>query len=353
MVTSEHLKHIDKFIEDINYIHYDIGLDMSKFNVMFSFDSHKNIEKFGNNILGTEMLTQQQQVEFYRLVSAAFVGTELEEGLKEHWFKEFTPEFCCSAVNCGDKFFLLQSNGDVYACPRGQSSSDFLYGNVFNDPINQILDNGWQTIETIENTLESSEECFTCNYLPHCNQGCVFVRVQTKLTKSYTCLLQKEIYKDNPEKYPLYTNEQIKGYSAKYKYRNSIQSFSAADIEPVKDKFITEELYDDDNALATLIKNDPVLQHIYEDSLFSLMIDGVEFKLTSPILTNSNDLAQITSSSEVVLKVRKNTFELNCKDPVNNVIQMMMLRNTLVVYGDEQRESKSTYLTTQSTKTAL
>ncbi|HED35562.1 MAG TPA: radical SAM protein, partial [Gammaproteobacteria bacterium] len=117
VVTQEHFQSMDELIDDIKHIHYDIGLDMTKFNVMFSFDSLKNREKYTDDIVGAKMLNQGQKVEFYNALKKEFMGTDLEYGFMTNWFKEFTPEFCCSAVNCGDKFFLLQSNGDVYSCP--------------------------------------------------------------------------------------------------------------------------------------------------------------------------------------------------------------------------------------------
>ncbi|WP_019617030.1 radical SAM/SPASM domain-containing protein [Psychromonas ossibalaenae] len=340
VVTQEHLNHLDEFIADIKHIHYDIGLDMSKFNIMFSFDSDKNSEKFAQENEQSSMLTQEQQLYFYQRLSSEFTGTELEQGLKEHWFKEFTPEFCCSAVNCGDKFFLLQSNGDVYSCPRGQSSRQFFYGNLYKQPITDIIANGWQVIESIENRLQADQECFSCSYLPYCNQGCVFVRQQTGLTKSYTCLLQKALYKDNPERYPAYDETYIKQYAANYKYKNSIQSFKENQIETVKPRYITPELYADSNALTSLIAADEVLQTIYSDTLFSLQVDGVDYALTSPVLHNSNDLALLNKHASVILKVREDIFNLHSKDPVNNCIHLMLLRNTMVTYGDEGREKQ-------------
>lgn len=337
VVTQEHYFQIDAFIDDINFIHFELGLDMTKFNIMFSFDSHKNHDKFQGGIIGTEMLTQDQQVTFYKRIYQAFVDTELAEGLKHHWFKEFTPEFCCSAVNCGDKFFLLQNNGDVYACPRGQSSTEFYYGNIFKDSIPAILDNGWQTIEAIENRLPADEECFTCEYLPHCNQGCVFVREQTKLTKSYTCKLQKELYKASPDKYPAFKPEYIAKYAAQYKYHNKINSFKQNEITLSNTSYVTEELNNQENSLATLIQQDSVLQKMYSNTAVSLDIDGLTHKLQSNILANSSDIALFTGNSQILLKVQKDLFDINCKETVSNHLIIMVLRNTMVTYGDEKR----------------
>ena len=340
VVTQEHLESLDEFIRDIKYLHYDIGLDMTKFNVMFSFDSEKNSEKFESKITGTEMLTQEQQVYFYQQIKKAFKGTDLELGFKEHWFKEFTPEFCCSAVNCGDKFFLLQSNGDVYACPRGQSSKKFFYGNVFEQSVSAIQNNGWQTIEAIENELDADEECFNCNYLPYCNQGCVFVREQTSLKKSYTCKLQKAIYKDNPERYPTYTDEYIRQYSKQYRYRNNIKSFDVTEIETNRTHNITPELEEDSNSLASLVKRDPLLTALYSDQNFLLNVDNVEYALRSPVLSNMTEMVAIDSHSKIVLKVHQDIFDVSCNEPVTNTLHIMLLRNTMVTYGDEKRQKQ-------------
>jgi len=340
VVTQEHFHELDAFIHDIKHIHYDIGLDMTKFNIMFSFDSHKNKDKFGGGIIGTEMLSQEQQVYFYKKLYEEFIGTDLEEGLKKHWFKEFTPEFCCSAVNCGDKFFLLQNNGDVYACPRGQSSKEFYYGNLFKDSIPEIINNGWQTIESLENKLPADEECFTCSYLPYCNQGCVFVREQTQLNKSYTCKLQKELYKADVERYPPYDFSYIEKYAAEYKYQNKINSFKENEISLKKSIFITSELEDEENSLSNLIAQDPILQSVYSNSTFELIVDDLSYKLNSNTLSNKTELALISKESNVYLKVRKDIFTLNSSEPVTNHLVLMLLRNTMVTYGDEKRQKQ-------------
>ncbi len=340
VVTQEHMSQLDQFISDIKIIHYDIGLDMTKFNIMFSFDSDKNDEKFSEKYPGTEMLTQDQQVEFFQAINKAFIGTELEEGLRKHWFKEFTPEFCCSAVNCGDKFFLVQVSGDVYACPRGQSSDRFFYGNVFKDSVAEIQNNGWQTIESIENQLDADEECFQCNYLPYCNQGCVFVREQTNLKKSYTCKLQKELYKADKDRYPVYSDKYIERYSKEYRYRNNIKSFKESDMEKESKNFVTSELYEDENSLASIISKDKNLKGVYSDELFLMEVDDESFPMNSPILANKNSIALITQASNITLKIRQDLFELGCNDAVNNNVHIMLLRNTLVSYGDENREKQ-------------
>lgn len=339
VVTKEHLLHIDEFIEDIKYIHYDIGLDMTKFNVMFSFDSEMNSKKFDSRISGTEMLNHNEQVVFYKKIYKAFEGSELDYGLRIHWFKEFTPEFCCSSVNCGNKFFLVQSDGEVYSCPRGQSSKSYYYGNIYKNSIDEIVENGWKSIETNENKLDIHNDCLTCEYFPYCNLGCTFVRSETNDNKSYTCKLQKELYRDNPQKYPPYSSEDIQIYVKQYLYRNKFNKLKKLETFEKKTTNIIGELYEDKNSIANIIKNDTVLQKLYSDRLFYLEVNGTKYQLSSQILKNMSNIIFLDKESTIYMYAREDIFSINSslENEVNNYFHIMILRDTPVVYGDEQR----------------
>ncbi|MCI5190475.1 MAG: radical SAM protein, partial [Candidatus Electrothrix sp. AS4_5] len=232
VVTRAHFDAVDAFIADIRYLHDEIGLDMSRFNVMFGFDSNKNRSKFGQQDKGTTMLTAAEQVQFYHKVKKAFVHTPLESSLRTDWFKEFTPEFCCSSVNCGGKFFLLQFDGEVFSCPRGQSSPAYRYGNIFTDGMETVINNGWNIIERNENLLDIDEDCAHCPWLSHCNLGCTFVRQETGLKKSYTCLLQKQLYQDMPDRWPPLPQEQISAYAQQLFLNNNLKKLQ----QPYKEK---------------------------------------------------------------------------------------------------------------------
>jgi len=347
VVTRAHINKIDEFIQDIKLLHYDYGLDMTRFNIMFSFDSQKNMDKFKGKVSGTQMLTEEEQLLLYQKLNDAFKQTELEYGVKYHWFKEFTPDYCCSAINCGEKFFLLQGNGNVYSCPRGQSSNAFLYGNIFQDKVSEIIDNGWKTIERMENELALHEDCFSCSYLPYCHSGCVFVRNETGMTKSYTCQLQQAIYKSNPQKYPAYDKEYIEQYGRSYRLKNNIKSFNNDDYFEKREVNISPELYDPKNSLQDLIKKDAILQYLYSETLIKMTIDTIVYPLSSSLTNNVSELALITPDSEIELSVRTDIFDINCNEPVNNYLLIMLLRNTMVSYGDEQR-SKQEHLIDQA-----
>jgi len=342
VVTQEHLREIDAFIEDIKYIHDDIGLDMTKFNIMFSFDSIKNHEKFLQAIEGTEMLTHEEQVIFYKKIYQAFEGTVLDEGLRTHWFKEFTPDYCCSAVNCGNKFFLIESNGKVSSCPRGQSSESYSYGNILDDDIETIIANGWKRIERNENRLGIDSECMHCEFFPYCNLGCTFVRDETETNKSYTCQLQKEIYRDNPKKYPPYSEAAIKQHVKAYCYQNKIPMLEEMERYEQKEQTITPELYEKHNTLSQIISRDAILQSIYSQELFYLHVAKQNYTLSSQILKNKSEILFLNKQDPIYLYFHKDIFKINTlpRDEVNNYIHMMVLSGNSVSYGDEERHKQ-------------
>lgn len=83
-----------------------------------------------------------------------------------------------------------------------------------------------------------------------------------------------------------------------------------------------------------------MLQQVYSDSLFSVNVDGVEYPLSSLALNNRNDIAILTEASRVFLSMVEDVFTTNCNDVVNNSLHIMLLRNTMVSYGDEGREKQ-------------
>jgi len=100
---------------------------------------------------------------------------------------------------------------------------------------------------------------------------------------------------------------------------------------------ISLELYDPKNSLQVLIKNDSILQQLYSDTLIKINIDNIEYPLSSALTNNLSELALVTPDSEIELYVRTDLFNINCNEPVNNHLLIMLLRNTMVSYGDEQR----------------
>lgn len=111
-IFKEHFEHVDEIIEDIKYLHKNTCLDMNDFNFMIGFDYNSN------GIL--HHMSEDEQVQFYEIMHEKFDGTDLDSGVNGAWFAEFGPEYCSNCDNCGEKFFLLERNGDIYSCVRGQ-----------------------------------------------------------------------------------------------------------------------------------------------------------------------------------------------------------------------------------------
>ena len=68
-----------------------------------------------------------------------------------------------------------------------------------------------------------------------------------------------------------------------------------------------------------------------------MRIDGDDHEMASPILNNVRELVLLTPDSQAELVVAKDVFEANCREPVTNTVHLMLLRNTMVTYGDEER----------------
>ena len=58
---------------------------------------------------------------------------------KKYLVHEFGPGYCTNCNNCGEKFFLLEKNGDIYSCVRGQKNPDYYYGNIYINTVDEIL----------------------------------------------------------------------------------------------------------------------------------------------------------------------------------------------------------------------
>lgn len=349
---KEHLARTDEIIEDIWYIHNELGFDMNNFNFMFGFESALNDEKYSedSNELNTEAVSSVEQVTFYNRMKDAFMGTELEWGLKRNWFDEFTPSYCTNATNCGEKFLLLQSNGDVYSCVRGQGAKEFYYGNIFKNTAEEILDNGKNKIKTVHQVQELHDDCKKCEYLNLCNTGCAFVKNEQVNGKSYTCELQKQIYKDNPNQFKPSESiaEQkivLNNYIAEVHPKLAIESEEYEN--PDNTIKLSSDFYDASNSLSYLIKDDPLLKEMYSKENFSIEVNGEEEFLISQILRKAKTTKFVDSDHQVLLHVRKSIFEINSEDPKTNSLHLQLLRDTKVVYGDEKREKQEHTFTQQ------
>jgi uncharacterized protein len=349
---SEHFAHTSEIIDDIWFINNELKFDMNNFNFMFGFESALNDDKFRiGSAMDTQSLADELQVSFYESMKDAFLGTELEWGFKRNWFDEFTPSYCTSATNCGERFFLLQSNGDVYSCVRGQGSERFYYGNIFKIPARTLLENGKHKIRSVHQNKGLHEDCEQCDYLRSCNTGCAYVKQEKGTRKSYTCALQKEIYKHYPQQYPAPKSESEKAlylnnYVAEI-YPHSIKRLNAQPEVPDLAMKLSSDFYDEKNTLGHIIRQDAQLTELYSSESFVCQINDDFGSLKSQILKIDRSHFFIDSDDSVILHVRKSMFDASCEDPHTNTLFIQLLRDTKVVYGDEQREKQEHLVTHQ------
>lgn len=323
-IFKEHYNHIDEIIEDIKYLNKNTCLDMNDFNFMIGFDYNSN------GIL--HHITEEEQVEFYKRMHQEFDGTDLDAGVNGPWFDEFGPEYCSNCDNCGEKFFLLEKNGDIYSCVRGQKNPDYYYGNIYKNSIEEILNTAYKKIFINHNKQPLNEECTKCGYLYLCKTGCPFVKNNYNSNKSYTCKLQQEMYKDRNYQKDEYNDEFVYNYVSKMR----IEDHSKFVPQPKTGAYPT---------LKEIINNDNKLKYIYDSESFILKVDDNEYKLESQIIKNTRDIVYITPNSKVKILMKKNLIEEECDYPENNSLYIMILSGNLVTYGDENR-TKQRHITT-------
>ena len=331
-IFKEHYEHIDQIIKDIKYLHKNTCLDMNDFNFMIGFDYNSN------GIL--HHITEEEQVNFYERMHKEFDGTDLDYGVNGPWFDEFGPGYCSNCDNCGEKFFLLEKNGDIYSCVRGQKNPDYYYGNIFKNDVNEILQTAQKKIFINHNKEPLNEECTKCGYLYLCKTGCPFVKNNYKTNKSYTCKLQKKMYKDRNYLPDKYNEEFVYNYISKMRLEDTT-------------RYIPKRNGNDYPSLEEIINMDDKLKYIYDEDSFILEVDNVEYKLKSQVIKNIRDFVYITPNSKVKVYMKKHVISEVCDFPENNSLYIMILSGNLVTYGDENRTKQRHVATHQVYKGVL
>ena len=327
-IFKEHYEYLEDIIKDIEFLHKNTCLDMNDFNFMIGFDYNSN------GIL--HHISEEEQLDLYNKMHEHFDGTDLDYGVNGPWFDEFGPGYCSNCDNCGDKFFLLEKNGDIYSCVRGQKNPDYYYGNIYNDSVDTILTNANSKIFNNHNKLPFNEECSKCGYLYLCKTGCPFVKNTYNTNKSYTCLLQQKMYKDRNYSQDI-DNEYV------YEYVSNMRN-----EDPLKYK-----VKSDFPSLEEIIESDSRLKYIYDKDSFILKVDDMEYKLESQVLKLNRDVIFLSPNNKVYIYMKKDLIKEECDYPENNSLYMMILSGNLVTYGDEERTKQRHVATIQVYKGVL
>ncbi len=331
-IFKEHYNHIDEIIEDIKFLDKETCLDMNDFNFMIGFDYNSN------GLL--HHLSEEEQVNFYKRMKEEFNGTNLDSGVNGAWFDEFGPGYCTNCDNCGEKFFLLEKNGDIYSCVRGQKNKDYYYGNIYDNTPEEILECAKGKIFLNHNKEPLNEECVNCGYLYLCKTGCPFVKNAYKQNKSYTCKLQQEMYKDRNFQKDPNNNEFVYQYVSKMRLED-------------KEKYLPQNKILDYPSLSSIIESDSNLKYIYDSNSFILEVDKEKYPLSSQITKGVRDFIYITPQSKVLIYMKKNLINEVCDYPINNSLYIMLLSGNMVTYGDEARTKQSHLATFQIYKSVL
>lgn len=346
-LAREHLQDIPAFIADIWFIHRELGFDMNQFNIMFAFGSELNTASRGGNAFEAANAALQQ--ELYNALKTEFMGTELEEGLRRNWFDEFKPSYCTNAFNCGERFYLLQSDGEVYSCVRGQGIEEFHYGNLLIDPVEEVLATGARKIRQVHQTHGFDESCQSCGHLSLCHTGCPVVKHQQNSGRSYTCDVQKLIYHDNPRSFPAAANIEEQA-NERLQYANGMHpalQFNAPATKPTAVFRLPNDLPEEKNTLEALIQGDTTLQALYASDVFFLELGDELLPLESQILKTRLQRHVLAADDRLVLHIHRDILKAACDEPIRNTIYLQMLRDTPVVYGDEKRQKQAHLFTYQ------
>ena len=303
---------------------------MNDFNFMIGFVS--------DNDELLHRMSEEDQLELYNRMNKEFRNTALDYGVRNTWFAEFNPTYCTNCDNCGEKFFLLERDGDVYSCVRGQKNEEFYYGNIYKDSVEEILNNAQRKIFEVHNKIGFSEDCLNCKYLYLCKTGCPYVKNTYKINKSYTCKLQQKIYQDNSKLYPEDENNE----ESIYLYLSKMHPDISEKYYPKEKKILSQDI----PSLTQIIKDDKKLEKIYSSDIFILKIDDREYKLESQILKNTREIVYLTDKSSIKLYIKIGILE-ECDYPASNSLYMMLLSGDTLQYGDEKRVKQEHIMTHQ------
>lgn len=321
-MTKEHLN-VDEFIRDV-YKLESLGFDMaSDFYIMFTYQSANAQGDF-------QMPSDEDMLSFYKNLREKLKDTKYSFALEHFWFKEFLGGYCTNCTNCGDNL-LIQKNGDVYVCHRSQALNELRAGNIFNENYESLKIRNITNIRILENSLKLHKDCLECDYFHLCKASCAIERNDTKLGKSYTCALQKAIYKNNAEFFK--ADKTLAEISLdeflRQNQTNNYKSFLIPNL--------SLEFRESKNSLENIINDDEILQKLYLKDNFLISVND-ELALLDFEKDALYKSFKISSKDNIKLLIKKEVFDYSTKETLSNFIYMSLLGGEAKVYGDEKRE---------------
>nr|DAR26031.1 MAG TPA: Fe-S oxidoreductase [Caudoviricetes sp.] len=320
------LEHVDDFIRDIEWMDaqgYDI---CNRFYIMFIYDSAYSKVK-------TE-LTDDEMVLFMNKLIDHWKGTKFERAIYYGWFREFTSGYCTHSMNCAINNNLVQKNGNVFPCHRGQADKELLFGNINTQPLKEINQNALKVMEAYENKNPPLDpDCKVCDYFYICNMGCPVERKDRQSSKCYTCKLQLELYKRQPERYPANkTSSDI----ARDAYICHMQPKVYEDTSEKRLMICNPELFEHKNSLQGILERDPNLKKLYKDGAIKLILNDEIGDLYSDVFTHKSVSIDLLNDDILKLFITDEYLTIESHEESKD-LYIMFLNQDMVVYGDEQR----------------
>ncbi len=320
---TEEALNAEEFIEDVLRIE-ELGFDMANdFYIMFAYQSQNAKDSFC-------MASDTKMRDFYLALKEKLANTKFAPAVEHLWFKEFLGGYCTQCTNCGREQLLIQKNGDCYLCHRSQALESLKCGNLFKESFKEIILRNIHNVQRLENQLTLHQDCLECEYFHLCNASCVIERKDTGLRKSYTCALQKEIYQNNPLRFPKNTflANQARDMFLRENQLTRFYEYRLPNLD--------REFFNPKNNLAHLIVSDPILKASQDKENFALLVNGERIETRFP-QEDLQTMLLLSSKDCVKVLIKKSVFAINCKEPFSQDARIFLLRATERVYGDDKR----------------
>ena len=355
--TAEHVERVEEICSDIRMINDEFGFDMNDFNVMFAFGTRRNLRDRG----GFSPADGAGQVLVYEGLRKAFLGTGLHEGVSRTWFEEFGPGFCTNCENCGERFVLINGKGDAFSCVRAQGVPELSHGNVFTDGWGEVLKRSRDNVAALRAAAGLHDDCGRCAWLSLCNTGCPAAKLESGFSKSYSCDLQRAVYRDLPALAPERPVDEREAFRIGWLQRNvpakGMEETSKVSAEGSPGSSVgtlwPSGLGDPENGLLGIMGRHGWLQRLFSKDMFALETeDGVE-RLESQLLKGGRKIVAIGGGDRAVLHMRGDVLDDDRVERPRNTVYLQLLRDTPVVYGGDGRAKQEHLFTYQAFAGAL
>ena len=107
------------------------------------------------------------------------------------------------------------------------------------------------------------------------------------------------------------------------------------------------DLGEDKNTLQAMIDGDATLQSLFSDRAFILELADEQLPLSSQLFKQRRTQHTLVPGDPVMLHLRRDVLQAHCTEPIRNTLYLQLLRDTPVVYGDEQRTKQEHIFTYQ------